>query len=105
VFSDVRKRAVAGNFIKRPMLVGNNANEISLFSVILGSTAGLSSSIYQYANAAFNCPSGSAATTRSQAKVKAWRYLYAGDWPNKKLAEGAGKHFQAHRTVFHTNSR
>ncbi|KAF2422167.1 alpha/beta-hydrolase, partial [Tothia fuscella] len=90
VFNDYKARTAAGNFIKRPMLVGNNGNEISLFTVILGITSGLSSPLYRYANAIFNCPSGSAAVARMQNKVKAWRYLYSGSWPNQNLADGAG---------------
>jgi hypothetical protein len=70
------------------MLVGNNANEISLFSVILGSTSNLASPMMTMANSIFTCPSGVAAKARADNKVKSWRYLYAGDWPNQKLADG-----------------
>jgi len=89
VFSDYSARAAAGNFIKRPMLVGNNANEIALFASILGQT-NLTSPLLKVANGAFGCPSGTAAKARSDKGVKAWRYLYAGDWPNQFLAPGAG---------------
>jgi len=89
VFSDQKARAAAGNFIKRPMLVGNNANELSLFASILGSNT-FDSPMIKIANGAFGCPSGVAAKARTDAKVKAWRYLFAGDFPNQKLADGAG---------------
>jgi cholinesterase len=70
------------------MLVGNNANEVSLFSVILGSTSMLPSSMMGMANSIFTCPSANAAKARADNKVKSWRYLYSGDWPNQKIAEG-----------------
>jgi cholinesterase len=90
VFRDYKARAAAGNFIKRPMLVGNNANEAALFAVILGQTSGLQSPLMKMAGAAFGCPSGSAAKARVDNKVKAWRYLYSGEWPNQEIAKGAG---------------
>jgi len=90
VFNDYKARAAAGNFIKRPMLVGNNANEIALFMVILGQTSGLQSPLLSVANGAFSCPSGTAAKARSDNKVKAYRYLYAGEWPNQSIAPNAG---------------
>jgi hypothetical protein len=70
------------------MLVGNNENEISLFAVILGSTSNLASPMLKMANMIFGCPSGTAAKARGDNKVKSWRYMYAGDWPNQKLADG-----------------
>jgi carboxylesterase type B len=90
VFSDYKARNAAGNFIKRPMLVGNNANEIALFAVILGQNSMLSSPMLKAAGGAFGCPSGSAAKARADNKVKSWRYLYAAEWPNQIIAPGAG---------------
>jgi carboxylesterase type B len=90
VFSDYKARSAAGNFIKRPMLVGNNDNEIALFAVILGQTAMLSSPTIKAAGGAFGCPSGSAAKARADNKVKSWRYLYAAEWPNQLIAPKAG---------------
>lgn len=94
VFGDYSARAAAGNFIKRPVLVGNNANEISLFSVILGQSKGLEDPFISYVlglgNSIFHCPSGDVAKARANNKVPVWRYQYAGDFPNLKIAEGAG---------------
>lgn len=71
------------------MLVGNNANELALFASILGQT-NLQSPLLKVANGAFGCPSGIAGKARQDNKVKSWRYLYAGEWPNQDLAPGAG---------------
>src|ERR1700760_3569253 len=72
------------------MLVGNNANEVALFLVILEQTSLLSNPMLKMANGAFSCPSGTAAKARSDKKVKSYRYLYAGEWPNQQLAPNAG---------------
>jgi cholinesterase len=72
------------------MLVGNNANEIALFMVILNQVSALSSPLLSVANGAFSCPSGTAAQARTNAGVKAYRYLYAGEWPNQEIAPKAG---------------
>jgi carboxylesterase type B len=90
VFSDYKVRAAAGNFIKRPLLVGNNANEAAMFAVILGETTGLKSPALQLASAGFSCPAGDAAKARIDNKVKAWRYVYSGEWPNQDIASGVG---------------
>jgi cholinesterase len=70
------------------MLVGNNAHEINLFTVILGQTP--STSMASIAGGVFSCPAADAAKARSANKVKAWRYLYAGEWPNQMIAPNAG---------------
>lgn len=72
------------------MLVGNNANEIALFMVILNRDSALSSPIFSAVNGVFSCPSGTAAQARTNAGVKAYRYLYAGEWPNQDIAPKAG---------------
>ena len=90
VFSDYKARSTTGKFIKRPMLVGNNANELSLFAVILNQQSLLKSPMLTTANSVFACPSSSAAKARSDNKVKVWRYLYAGEWPNMSLGPDAG---------------
>lgn len=72
------------------MLVGNNANEIALFMVILNQVSALSSPLLSIANGAFSCPTGIAAQARTNAGVKAYRYLYAGEWPNQDIAPKAG---------------
>ncbi|TID22676.1 hypothetical protein E2P81_ATG01804 [Venturia nashicola] len=90
VFDDYKARAAAGNFIKRPMLVGNNANEIALFMVILNQVSALGSPLLSMANGVFSCPSGAAAQARTNARIKAYRYLYAGEWPNQDIAPKVG---------------
>jgi cholinesterase len=67
------------------MLVGNTNNEGASSGGKLGSLASKTS----------NCPSASAANIRRKNGVPAWRYIYAGVFPNQSLgpccpnAEGA----------------
>jgi len=90
VFGDYEKRAAAGNFIKRPMLVGNNKNEVTLFMVLLNQTSLIESPLLGLAGGLFGCPAGQAAKARVDNGVKAWRYLYAGEWPNQEIYPKAG---------------
>jgi cholinesterase len=70
------------------MLVGNNAHEINLFTLILGIPT--TKSMGSIAGGAFGCPSADAAKARSAKNVKSWRYLYSGEWPNQMIAPEAG---------------
>ncbi|CZT49302.1 related to acetylcholinesterase precursor [Rhynchosporium secalis] len=88
VFSDNIARALAGNFIRKPMLIGHNDNEIGLFRILflaLGKT--LSDSSWTLQNLfPFNCGAALRAKT-SSAKVTTWRYRYFGDFPNLALSK------------------
>ena len=74
-----------GQFLKVPLLIGNNANEGDIFAVIAEkmlsdlttpfTTEALSDLI---TNAAFNCPASQTAADRVKAGVTAFRYRYAG---------------------------
>ncbi|KAF1816769.1 alpha/beta-hydrolase [Eremomyces bilateralis CBS 781.70] len=73
--SGLAARAARGEFVKRPMLVGNVNNEGASSGTQPGSLVSLLR----------NCPSSAAARARRAAGVPAWRYLYAGEFPNQSL--------------------
>jgi len=85
VLADTVDRGAKGNFIKVPILVGNTNNEGASSGAKLNSLSSKTS----------NCPSALAANVRRKAGVAAWRYIYAGEFPNQSLgpccpnAEGA----------------
>jgi len=86
VFSDYLNRSAAGNFIKKPMLVGNADNEAGLFRAV-AAVQGKSS---QYSDAywnAFNllgfvCPAAARANISVANGVPTWRYRWFGEFPN-----------------------
>jgi cholinesterase len=67
-------RAIA-NTEHQPILVGNTNNEGASRKEKAGSAAAKAS----------NCPSDAAARLRTKVGVPAWRYLYAGEFPNHTL--------------------
>jgi cholinesterase len=102
------------------MLVGNNDNEVGLFKVLddLGSASNSLSNIPgtswkpfasladAFQNAAFTCPAKLSAKARRDAGVQAWRYRYAGDWPNMDIGPKSGAwHASEVSMVFGTTER
>ncbi|KAN0115465.1 putative carboxylesterase [Hyaloscypha variabilis] len=88
VFSNYTERAAAGNFTKRPLLIGSNDNEIGLFRV----TFGLQNITYPDATwnylqeQIFTCPIGVRALASANNHSPVWRYRYFGNFPNLKLS-------------------
>ncbi len=88
VFSNYTERAAAGNFTKRPLLIGSNDNEIGLFRV----TFGLQNMTYPDATwnylqeQLFTCPIGLRALASANNHSPVWRYRYFGNFPNLKLS-------------------
>jgi cholinesterase len=64
--------------VRRPVLAGNANNEGATFAKEI--REGGANTV-----CAFHCPAANAAVARSDAGVPAWRYLYAGEWPNQQL--------------------
>ncbi|KAF2669097.1 alpha/beta-hydrolase [Microthyrium microscopicum] len=85
VMSDIADRRKKGNFVKRPILVGNVNNE-----------AGLKTNTSASRQNMFGCPAGMAAKARRDAGVPAWRYLYQAEWPNNQLYSDPVKAAQVH---------
>jgi len=69
-----------------PILVGSNANEMGLGTLFVSNKNAILSS----GNTIFDCLTADAAKVRLDNKVNAWRYRYAGDWPNQKLTSSSG---------------
>jgi cholinesterase len=86
VFSDYLNRSAAGNFIKKPMLVGNADNEAGLFRAV----AAIQSNNSQFSDAywdAFNnngfvCPAAARANISIANGIPTWRYRWFGEFPN-----------------------
>lgn len=92
VFSNYTERSLAGNFTKKPLLIGNNDNEAGLF-IALSSLEGLSypDSYWETYNLnEFTCPSGYRANYSVEANVTTWRYRYFGSFPNTMIVPNAG---------------
>ncbi|KAG7005843.1 bifunctional dTDP-4-dehydrorhamnose 3,5-epimerase/dTDP-4-dehydrorhamnose reductase [Physcia stellaris] len=86
VFDNYRARAIAGNFIKKPYLLGSNDYEAGLFRVT-ATLAGLELSDRDWALfnlITFSCPAAGVAQRRAQ-HVPTWRYRYYGEFPNTRL--------------------
>jgi cholinesterase len=86
VFSDYLNRSAAGNFIKRPMLVGNADNEAGLFravAAIQGNSSKFSDSYWDSFNLlGFVCPAAARANISVANGVPTWRYRWFGEFPN-----------------------
>lgn len=84
VFNDSVARSMAGNFIHKPMLVGNNDNELGIVEALptslgsLGSLVNNSAALEIGGLIAFSCPAAEAAYARVTNGVNAWRYRYMG---------------------------
>jgi cholinesterase len=79
VFSDYLNRSAAGNFIKRPMLIGNADYEAGLFKAVAalsGTGSQLSDDYWNTFNlVAFSCPAGARANISVANGVPTWRYV------------------------------
>lgn len=93
VFSNYTQRAVDGNFIQKPALIGNNDNEAGLFIYIFALT-GLNidqGTADVITSGVFTCPSLSAAYTRYLHDVPVWRYRYFPSFPNIQVPTSIGR--------------
>lgn len=92
VFSNYTERSLAGNFTKKPMLIGNTDNEAGLF-ISTSSLQGLSypDAYWQTFNLiGFTCPTGYRANFSIKANVPTWRYRYFGSFPDTMITSNAG---------------
>jgi len=88
IFADYAARGSAGQFVKKPLLVGSNNNEAGLFDAAAGGT--FPPAAITAMNAEFTCPAGDAARYRAMNGVPVWRYRYFGVWPNLNISANAG---------------
>lgn len=87
VFSDYVTRSAAGNFIKRPLFLGSNNNEVGVFRLIFDAqNVTFTEAQWDYLNfVIFTCPSGYRADASVGQNVSTWRYRYFGEFPNLRL--------------------
>lgn len=88
VFSDYLTRSLAGNFIKKPMLIGHNDNEASMVRVVaaLKGITLTDSYLDAFNLKTFFCPAAVRANVSVFNDVPVWRYRYFGDFQNMKLS-------------------
>ena len=87
VFSDYLARSSAGNFTKRPMLIGNADYEGGLFR-LLATFANVSypdAFWDDFNNLYFNCPAAARANVSIANGIPTWRYRWFGVFPNTQL--------------------
>ncbi|KAF1990719.1 alpha/beta-hydrolase [Aulographum hederae CBS 113979] len=76
VFKDSANRGKAGNFIKRPFMVGNTDNELGIAAAMGGSGGPAMPPLITKlgTDIAFTCPAGKTADARANNKVPTYRY-------------------------------
>lgn len=86
VFGDYPRRAATGQYIQRPLFIGNNDYEAGLFKIVAETSnttlPDLSWAIFDLAS--FTCPAADTALARSM-HVPTYRYRYFGEFPNTRL--------------------
>lgn len=89
VYSDYPARSLAGNFIKKPMLIGHTDFEAGMVRIVSGlKNITLPDSILDaFDLETFYCPAASRANVSVYNNVPIWRYRYFGDFPNMRLSE------------------
>jgi acetylcholinesterase len=81
LFTDYTARALAGNFSRKPALIGNTANEGALFVLPYNKTYGPGQDrADQTTVGLFMCPTIQTSHDRYAAKATTYRYLYAGNF-------------------------
>lgn len=89
VFDDYPIRSAAGKFIRKPLLIGHNDFEASLFDMIQRlKNITLPPSFWgDFDNTRFFCPVASRAAVNMEYNLPTWRYRYFGDWPDMRLSD------------------
>ncbi|KAK7190823.1 hypothetical protein DPSP01_007907 [Paraphaeosphaeria sporulosa] len=88
VFKDYPARAAVGNFTKRPLLIGHNDFEASLFDLIQRLKGVVLPSFWSdFQSARFFCPVAARAKISTQYNIPTWRYRYFGDWADMRLSK------------------
>jgi cholinesterase len=109
VFSDYLARAAAGNFIKKPMLVGNTNYEAGLFQTVAAAGGIHFPSSYwdSFDLLGFTCPAATRANISVANNVPVWRYRYFGDFPNLRLTttpDSGAYHASEIALIFNTSA-
>lgn len=92
VFSDYVSRTKSGNFVKVPILFGNNNNEDGYYRIpaygngVVPTDAQVKSFLLE----SFTCPVSYQAKARRDHNVPSWAYRYLADWDNTRLFPTSG---------------
>ncbi|KAF2665992.1 alpha/beta-hydrolase [Microthyrium microscopicum] len=86
IFKDYDARAKAGNFSKKPLLIGSNNNEAGTFEMM----AGLNAKDVSDMNRLFTCLAAKSADARLSFKVPTWRYRFFDASPNNAISAKSG---------------
>jgi len=99
IFKDYPARMAAGNFIKAPMLVGNNDDEAGLTAALAKiprpKTSTSPKMVKRQSKGAPNpqqCGAHNTAAGRVMHSVPAWRYLFKGVYPNSDIGSKGAYH-------------
>ncbi|KAF2404350.1 alpha/beta-hydrolase [Trichodelitschia bisporula] len=84
IFSDFPARAKAGKFVQKPLLIGSNHNESTMFST-LGGPGSFDAAVDVALNNGFRCGTAWTAAARALHKVPVWRYHLALTKPGQTM--------------------
>ena len=109
VFNDYATRLADGNFIKAPLLIGNNDDEGGLTAALdkLRKPASASRKERRQSGVEglnLGCAAVAAAAGRRKNGVPAWRYLYKGVYPNTDIGSTGAYHTAEISMVFGTTA-
>lgn len=110
-FDNNTERFAAGDFIKRPVLLGNTDDELGVIQPVIHAAAGVPApqAVIDLVNAqGFDCPISRRAAYSVQAGVPTWRYRWFGLFDNVALGLGVDNSGAYHEselsTVFGTSA-
>nr|XP_023907898.1 cholinesterase-like [Quercus suber] len=97
VFANYTQQSLAGKFIHKPILAGNNDNEAGLFELIaLGAGITHPAAYWDaFTQDLFTCPSNTQAWARWLHNVPVWRYRYLPSFPNLDLPTSVGRAYHS----------
>lgn len=87
VFTDYAARTLAGKFIRKPLLIGNNDHEVGLFQVIFAlQNVTYTNAVWDFLQLViYDCPAAYRAASSVTYGVPTWRYRWFGNFPNEQL--------------------
>ncbi|TAQ90369.1 hypothetical protein B7494_g1320 [Chlorociboria aeruginascens] len=97
VFANYTAQSEQGKFIQKPMLIGSNNYEASLFIINLALENYYYSDVFwdAFNLQEFTCPAGIRANASVENRIPIWRYRYFGIFPDINLYLGAGSYHTA----------
>ena len=92
VFSDYVSLTKAGNFVKVPILFGNNNNEDGYYRIPAygNGVVPTDDQVKSFLLESFTCPAAYQVQARKDQRVPSWVYRYMADWDNTRLYPTSG---------------